>query len=82
MRYLKIQGKYSKGVFVNVKIFLHKSTLDQLKFFFEQLADDINFMFPRKIHILGSFQNIKIARTAICNLILGMFAYLNDSVTH
>jgi len=24
-----------------------------------------------KIHILGSFQNIKIARTAICNLILG-----------
>merc|ERR1711893_298210 len=24
-----------------------------------------------KIHILGSFQNIKTARTAICNLILG-----------
>jgi len=24
-----------------------------------------------KIHILGSFQNIKVARTAICNLILG-----------
>ena len=28
-------------------------------------------VFFRKIHILGSFQNIKIARTAICNLILG-----------
>ena len=24
-----------------------------------------------KIHILGSFQNIKIARDAVCNLILG-----------
>lgn len=24
-----------------------------------------------KVHILGSFQNIKMARTAICNLILG-----------
>ena len=27
----------------------------------------------RKIHILGSFKNIKIARTAICSLILGIF---------
>lgn len=25
----------------------------------------------RKVHVLGSFQNIKMARTAICNLILG-----------
>ncbi len=25
----------------------------------------------RKVHLLGSFQNIKMARTAICNLILG-----------
>lgn len=25
----------------------------------------------RRIHILGSFQNIKIARDAVCNLILG-----------
>lgn len=30
-------------------------------------------LFFRKIHILGSFSNIKIARTAICNLILGMY---------
>lgn len=29
------------------------------------------YFFLRKIHILGSFQNIKMARTAICNLILG-----------
>ena len=29
------------------------------------------YLFYRKIHLLGSFQNIKIARTAICNLILG-----------
>lgn len=28
-------------------------------------------IFYRKVHILGSFQNIKMARTAICNLILG-----------
>lgn len=26
---------------------------------------------PSKIHILGSFQNIRIARNAICSLILG-----------
>jgi len=25
-----------------------------------------------KVHILGSFNNIRVARTAICNLILGM----------
>jgi len=30
-----------------------------------------DFLFFSKIHILGSFQNIKIARTAICSLILG-----------
>lgn len=30
-----------------------------------------SFSSLRKIHILGSFQNIKMARTAICNLILG-----------
>lgn len=29
------------------------------------------YVFYRKIHILGSFQNIKMARTALCNLILG-----------
>ena len=28
-------------------------------------------VFLSKIHILGSFNNIKMARTAICNLILG-----------
>lgn len=31
----------------------------------------ISMLFYRKVHILGSFQNIKMARTAICNLILG-----------
>uniref|UniRef100_A0A8C2F0D7 Partner of NOB1 homolog n=1 Tax=Cyprinus carpio TaxID=7962 RepID=A0A8C2F0D7_CYPCA len=31
----------------------------------------ICFLLYRKVHILGSFQNIKMARTAICNLILG-----------
>ena len=30
----------------------------------------------RKIHILGSFSNIKIARTAICNLILGKYFFV------
>ena len=29
-----------------------------------------------KIHILGSFQNIKVARNAICSLILGKLGYL------
>lgn len=29
------------------------------------------FSFQRKIHIMGSFQNIKIARDAIVSLILG-----------
>lgn len=37
--------------------------------------------FYRKIHILGSFQNIKMARTAICNLILGKSCYLTFSIT-
>lgn len=31
----------------------------------------VSLIFYRKVHILGSFQNIKMARTAICNLILG-----------
>lgn len=30
----------------------------------------------RHVHILGSFQNIKMARTAICNLILGNKRFL------
>ncbi len=30
-----------------------------------------------KIHLLGSFQNIAIARTAICNLILGQLDSFN-----
>lgn len=34
--------------------------------------------FYRKIHILGSFQNIKMARTAICNLILGKSVLLSN----
>lgn len=29
-----------------------------------------------KVHILGSFQNIQVARRAICNLILGKGYYL------
>ena len=32
---------------------------------------DPNFTLTRKIHILGSFQNIKVARDAIVSLILG-----------
>ena len=35
------------------------------------VADLPHFFSCRKVHILGSFQNIKMARTAICNLILG-----------
>ncbi|KAG8510133.1 RNA-binding protein PNO1, partial [Galemys pyrenaicus] len=35
------------------------------------VAHLFHFIYCRKVHILGSFQNIKMARTAICNLILG-----------
>lgn len=35
------------------------------------VANLFHFFSCRKVHILGSFQNIKMARTAICNLILG-----------
>ena len=35
-------------------------------------TENFHFIY-RKIHILGSFQNIKLARTAICNLILGKY---------
>lgn len=35
------------------------------------VANLSHFISCRKVHILGSFQNIKMARTAICNLILG-----------
>ena len=35
------------------------------------VADLSHFISCRKVHILGSFQNIKMARTALCNLILG-----------
>lgn len=35
------------------------------------VANLSHFFSCRKVHILGSFQNIKMARTAICNLILG-----------
>jgi rRNA processing protein Krr1/Pno1 len=38
--------------------------------------------FPRKIHILGSSQNIKIARTAICNLILGKYTCVKATFQH
>lgn len=41
----------------------------------EMLTDKLILVMFRfffsKIHILGSYQNIRIARTAICNLILG-----------
>lgn len=39
----------------------------------------------RKVHLLGSFQNIKMARTAICNLILGkkdcFYILIQDLIT-
>jgi len=37
-------------------------------------------MFCSKVHILGSFKNIRIARNAICSLILGEFS-LGDPVS-
>ena len=41
------------------------------KFTIENVTKTRIVVADSKIHILGSFQNIKIARTAICNLILG-----------
>eukprot|EP00794_Sanderia_malayensis_P020356 gene20356-22363_t len=41
------------------------------KFTIENVTKTRIALADSKIHILGSFQNIKIARTAICNLILG-----------
>ncbi|XP_063957906.1 RNA-binding protein PNO1 [Lytechinus pictus] len=41
------------------------------KFTIENVTKTRIVLADTKIHILGSFQNIKIARTAICNLILG-----------
>ncbi|XP_022108940.1 RNA-binding protein pno1-like [Acanthaster planci] len=41
------------------------------KFTIENVTKTRIVLAGSKIHILGSFQNIKIARTAICNLILG-----------
>ena len=40
------------------------------------------FLFFSKIHILGSFQNIRIARRAICNLILGKQIYFLIEISH
>jgi len=41
------------------------------KFTIENVTKTRVVLADSKIHILGSFQNIKVARTAICNLILG-----------
>jgi len=41
------------------------------KFTIENVTKTRIVLADAKIHILGSFQNMKIARTAICNLILG-----------
>ncbi|RMX47075.1 hypothetical protein pdam_00016988 [Pocillopora damicornis] len=41
------------------------------KFTIENVSKTRIILADSKIHILGSFQNIKIARTAICSLILG-----------
>lgn len=41
------------------------------KFTIENVSKTRIILADLKIHILGSFQNIKIARTAICSLILG-----------
>lgn len=41
------------------------------KFTIENVSKTRIILADSKIHIMGSFQNIKIARTAICNLILG-----------
>ncbi|XP_054239710.1 RNA-binding protein PNO1 [Indicator indicator] len=41
------------------------------KFTIENVTRTRIVLADAKIHILGSFQNIKMARTAICNLILG-----------
>ncbi|XP_075719224.1 RNA-binding protein PNO1 [Rhinoderma darwinii] len=41
------------------------------KFTIENVTKTRIVLADSKVHILGSFQNIKIARTAICNLILG-----------
>jgi len=41
------------------------------KFTIENVTKTRIVLADEKIHILGSFQNIKIARTSICNLILG-----------
>jgi len=41
------------------------------KFTIENVSKTRIILANSKIHILGSFQNIKIARTAICSLILG-----------
>ncbi|KAG9484538.1 hypothetical protein GDO78_010097 [Eleutherodactylus coqui] len=41
------------------------------KFTIENVTKTRIVLADSKVHILGSFQNIKMARTAICNLILG-----------
>lgn len=56
------------------------------KFTIENVTKTRIILANSKVHILGSFQNIKIARTAICNLILGeccdaQFMYCIKSVT-
>ena len=46
------------------------------KFTIENVTKTRIVLADERIHILGSFQNIKIARTAICSLILGMYIVL------
>ncbi|KAK4823803.1 hypothetical protein QYF61_006598 [Mycteria americana] len=52
------------------------------KFTIENVTRTRIVLADAKIHILGSFQNIKMARTAICNLILGKSCYLIFSITY
>ena len=46
------------------------------KFTIENVTKTRIVLAGSKINILGSFQNIKIARTAICNLILGKIIFV------
>jgi len=45
--------------------------MEKTKFTIENVTKTRIVLADKKIHILGSFANIKIARDAICDLILG-----------